>query len=81
MQSDYGSSILSQMVIYELLKNGDFDDHVNHLRSKLKEKRDYMIEILAEHFSQTANWTVPKGGFFIWVTFNENINIKQVFLT
>lgn len=79
MQSDYGSSILSQMVIYELLKNGDFDDHVNHLRSKLKEKRDYMIEILAEHFSQTANWTVPKGGFFIWVTFNENINIKQVF--
>ncbi|MCG7338906.1 PLP-dependent aminotransferase family protein [Staphylococcus sp. ACRSN] len=79
MQSDYGSSILSQMVIYELLKNGDFDAHVTHLRKMLKDKRDYMLAILNQHFSHIANWTVPEGGFFIWVTFNKNINIKQVF--
>lgn len=50
MQIDYGSSILSQMVVYELLKSGDYDKHVAKLRKILKEKRDYMLSILNERF-------------------------------
>ncbi len=79
MQIDYGSSILSQMVVYELLKTGSYDQHVQSLRGKLKDKRDFMLSILNELFSKIAQWDIPKGGFFIWVTFNENINIKKLF--
>ncbi|WP_224396759.1 PLP-dependent aminotransferase family protein [Staphylococcus cohnii] len=79
MQIDYGSSILSQMVVYELLKSGNYDKHVVKLRNVLKEKRDYMLKILDEGFSEIAEWEIPEGGFFIWVNFNENINVKKLF--
>ncbi|MGW7862027.1 aminotransferase-like domain-containing protein [Staphylococcus xylosus] len=79
MQIDYGSSILSQMVVYELLKSGDYDNHVERLRLILKDKRDYMTSILEENFSEVATWEVPKGGFFIWVNFNSDINIRKLF--
>ena len=79
MQIDYGSSILSQMVVYELLKSGDYDRHVAKLRNVLQEKRDYMLNILNEHFSAIAQWEFPEGGFFVWINFKENINIKKLF--
>ncbi|MEN3089920.1 MAG: PLP-dependent aminotransferase family protein [Staphylococcus pseudoxylosus] len=79
MQIDYGSSILSQMVVYELLKSGDYDSHVERLRLILKDKRDYMTGILEENFSEVATWEAPKGGFFIWVNFNTDINIRKLF--
>ncbi|MCU5746953.1 PLP-dependent aminotransferase family protein [Staphylococcus sp. SQ8-PEA] len=79
MQIDYGSSILSQMVVYELLESGDYDRHVSNLRNALKEKRDYMLNILNEDFSNIAQWDIPKGGFFIWINFNENIDVKKLF--
>ncbi len=79
MQIDYGSSILSQMVVYELLTSGEYDDHVSRLRTILKDKRDYMLSILNDTFSDIATWDIPKGGFFIWVTFRGDINIKKLF--
>ncbi|MDU9418709.1 PLP-dependent aminotransferase family protein [Staphylococcus lloydii] len=79
IQIDYGSSILSQMVVYELLKNGNYDNHTNRLRKILKDKRDYMLNILDKDFSTLAQWNVPEGGFFIWLTFEEEINIKRLF--
>ncbi len=36
MQIDYGSSILSQMVVYEMLKNKSYDKHLVKLRYVLK---------------------------------------------
>lgn len=79
MQIDYGSSILSQMVVYELLKNGSYDKHLNNIKSVLKEKRDYMIEKLEIYLFDYASWDVPRGGFFIWLKLNGNVNIKKLF--
>ncbi len=31
------------------------------------ERRDAMVSALEEHFPPEAHWTVPDGGFFIWV--------------
>lgn len=38
-----------------------------------------MLKVLNKRFSKIAQWDIPKGGFFIWITFNENINIKKLF--
>lgn len=79
MQIDYGSSILSQMVVYELLKSGDYDHHVDNLRNALERKRNDMLEILEEHFSEVATWNIPEGGFFIWLKVQKEVNIKKLF--
>lgn len=80
MQIDYGSSILSQMVVYEMLNSGEYDDHIKFVRKALKQKRDYMLKILNENFSTIATWNVPEGGFFIWMTLKDSINIKKLFI-
>ncbi|MHD0396310.1 aminotransferase-like domain-containing protein [Staphylococcus simulans] len=79
MQIDYGSSILSQMVVYEMLKSGNYERHIIRLRKILKEKRDYMLSLLKENFTDIAKWDIPKGSFFIWVTFEVEIDIKWLF--
>lgn len=80
MQIDYGSSVLSQMVVYEMLKSGDYDRHTKKVRKELHKRRDYMLSILNEHFSSIATWNIPQGGFFIWLTLSKNINIKKLFI-
>ncbi|MCI8279003.1 MAG: PLP-dependent aminotransferase family protein, partial [Staphylococcus xylosus] len=80
MQIDYGSSILSQMVVYEMLNSGEYDEHIKFVRKALKQKRDYILKILNENFSTIATWNVPEGGFFIWMTLKDSINIKKLFI-
>nr|WP_268806881.1 PLP-dependent aminotransferase family protein [Mammaliicoccus sciuri] len=80
MQSDYGSSILSQAVVYEMLKSGDYDIHLTRLRKILKDKQNFMLTILDKLFSTIATWHIPLGGFFIWIKFKDGVNTKKLFL-
>ncbi|NGA27622.1 PLP-dependent aminotransferase family protein, partial [Staphylococcus aureus] len=79
MQIDYGSSILSQMVVYEMLKNKSYDKHLVKLRYVLKDKRDFMLNILNNLFKDIAHWEVPSGGYFVWLVFKIDIDIKYLF--
>ncbi|MGG4037864.1 PLP-dependent aminotransferase family protein [Heyndrickxia ginsengihumi] len=79
MQIDYGSSYFSQAVVKELLASGLYDRHLAKVREGLKERRDFMLNLLDYHLSEYATWIKPKGGFFIWVTLNKNVNIRKLF--
>lgn len=79
MQIDYGSSILSQMVIYEMLNKGDYDRHIIRLKEILIGKRDFMLSLLKKWFLDVAEWKIPEGSFFIWLEFKINIDIKKLF--
>ncbi len=79
MQMDYGASSISQYVILELLSSGRYDEYLNKTRIQLKKRRDLMIDILKNDFKDIAEWNIPKGGFYIWVTFNNKINTEKLF--
>lgn len=79
MQTDYGSSYLSQIVVKELLASGLYEKHLQKVRRRLREKRDYLLELLRIHLSEYATWTKPAGGFFIWVVFKEKIHMTKLF--
>ncbi|MHB8740539.1 MAG: aminotransferase-like domain-containing protein, partial [Coriobacteriia bacterium] len=42
------------------------------------EQRDAMIEALTEHFPAEASWTVPEGGFFVWVEMPTFLDLKSI---
>ncbi len=42
------------------------------------ERRDAMLEALAEHFPAEAHWTVPEGGFFVWVEMPAFLDLKSI---
>lgn len=49
------------------------------LREELKFRRDFMLQLLAEHFSDVAVWQVPKGGFYIWLKIRAAISTRKLF--
>lgn len=79
MQMDYGASSIAQYVILELLSSGLYDEYLSNVRIQLKKRRDLMISILEKEFKDIAAWNVPKGGFYIWITFNNKINTEKLF--
>jgi GntR family transcriptional regulator of abcA and norABC len=79
MQIDYGTSSLSQMVVQKLISSGYYEENLNRLRERLKDKRDKMLTILESDFFDIADWNVPSGGFYIWLTIKKKIELKKVF--
>ncbi|MBT2727295.1 PLP-dependent aminotransferase family protein [Bacillus sp. ISL-75] len=79
MQTDYGSSSLSQFIVAEWLSSGLYDEHVKKIRTELKFRRDFTLEILNTHFTQLATWNIPQGGFYIWVQIKKQTSIRKLF--
>ena len=79
MQTDYGSSSLSQWAVTEWLESGLFDQHLVRLRQQLKSRRDFMLGILDLHFQDLATWEVPLGSYYIWLKIKQNISANKIF--
>ena len=69
---DFGSANLSQHIASRLIASGAYAKHAEHLRNVYRKKRDLMVQALESEFSDfpAARWTVPAGGFYVWLTFD-----------
>jgi len=79
MQTDYGSSAISQEIVLHWLESGKYVNHVERLRQQLQRRADYVETILKEKFDDLADWSKPKGGFYIWLKFHRPIVDKELF--
>ncbi len=68
---DLHTASFTQMIAYELLKDGFLDEHVHLIRRVYRERRDAMLAAMEEHFPEEVKWTHPEGGMFLWVTLPE----------
>ena len=66
--ADLCSSNLSQMLIYSYFKHADWRAYVKRLTALYKERRDAMLDALAEFMPNEVHWTHPEGGLFVWAT-------------
>lgn len=76
--ADLHTSMLVQMVTYEVARGGFLDRHVRDIRVLYRERRDAMLIALRHYFPPEASWTEPQGGLFIWVTLPETLNATEV---
>lgn len=79
MQTDYGSSSISQKIALEWIGKGYYEKYRDRLRSVLLKRRRLVLELLDRHFSDIASWNSPKGGFYIWVKLDSRINSTRLF--
>ncbi|MDU2242391.1 MAG: PLP-dependent aminotransferase family protein [Paenibacillus sp.] len=79
MQSDYGSSALSQQMAAEWLESGRYDRHLEQLRASLRLRREAALDALERHFRDIADWEVPRGGFYIWLKLHGSPSPRKVF--
>lgn len=80
MQSDYGSSSLSQCVAAELFASGLYHEHNDALREVIKMRRDTALTVLSDYFTGIATWNTPAGGYFIWLKLNAGISMYELFV-
>jgi len=38
-----------------------------------------MIDSLQRYFSDIATWSVPKGGFYVWLRLSPSLSIRELF--
>ena len=65
--ADLHTSIFSQRVVYEVIRNGLLETHVPTLRARYKLQRDAMEVALEKHLAGLAQWQKPAGGMFFWL--------------
>ncbi|PJO42864.1 PLP-dependent aminotransferase family protein [Lysinibacillus xylanilyticus] len=79
MQTDYGSSAISQEIVLHWLQSGKYEIHIKSLRKELLRRANFVEGILQENLTEIASWDKPKGGFYIWLKFHEPIVDKDLF--
>jgi 2-aminoadipate transaminase len=76
--ADLHSSSFDQMLAYEMLKTGFFDEHVRKIRDLYGKRRDVMLAALARYFPEGCSWTHPEGGLFLWARVPEWIDTADL---
>ena len=70
-------ALLSQATVYEFLRRGAFEPNLERVRGLLRERRDAMLAALERHLPE-ATWTVPEGGYFLWVDLPEGVSTADL---
>lgn len=72
--TDLHTAQLTQMMAYEIVKDGFLEQHIPTIRTLYGNQCQVMLDALTEFFPQGVSWTKPEGGMFIWVTLPKHIN-------
>ena len=76
--ADLHTSTLTQMMAYEIIKDGFLDTHLVATRKVYAEQCAAMLQALTEHFPRGATWTRPTGGMFVWATLPDGIDAAHM---
>lgn len=79
MQLDYGASSLSQWLVAECLKGGWYELHLQRTRELLRKRREAAVQALQRYMNGLATWTLPGGGFFIWLRLQKPLSLRLLF--
>lgn len=76
--NDVHTPVLNQMMVYEYIKNYDYDGHIAACSREYGKKCALMIEEMEKHFPSSVKFTRPEGGLFILCTMPEGVDAKEV---
>jgi 2-aminoadipate transaminase len=76
--ADLHTAQLTQMVVYEVIKDGFLDQHIPTIRKLYSDQCQAMLAALTEFFPSSVTWTKPEGGMFIWLTLPVHIDSMQL---
>jgi 2-aminoadipate transaminase len=72
--SDLHTGTFVQYIANDVCQRGLLKPHVRRLRQVYKERRDTMLDALAEFWPDGCRWTRPQGGLFLWARVPESID-------
>jgi len=77
-QIDFGLSVFPQIIANLLLQSSEYPKHLDFLRQELLERRNEMLSALQDLLGDKIEFTVPKGGLFIWCKLNKSVDDQKL---
>ena len=77
--SDFQASTVTQYQVATFLRDNSLDELLEDSRRIYRGRRDAALAAIEEHFPSDVQYTVPQGGYFIWLTV-PGINSTEMFL-
>jgi 2-aminoadipate transaminase len=77
-KSDAGASTLTCEILSQFLQSGEMDNQLRAARQYYSQNCARMVTALKEHLPEWVSWSVPQGGYFIWLTLPETICTRDV---
>ncbi|WAB82309.1 PLP-dependent aminotransferase family protein [Microcella daejeonensis] len=68
-------SVANELIVSDYLASTDWKGQIDTYRGLYRDRRDAMIDAL-EHYLPDLHWTMPNGGFYIWVTLPDGLDSK-----
>jgi 2-aminoadipate transaminase len=76
--TDLHTNTFCQYIMYEFVKSGKLESHIETIKADYLKKRQVMLDALQGHFPEGATWTKPEGGLFLWVELPEHMSAKDL---
>lgn len=91
--SDLTTNSMAQVILAHYLKEGLYSNHLEHVRSSYRNRRDAMIDALEKHISTLSldaaaisgrnqstiiTWSKPNGGLFIWLKLPGRLSAREL---
>jgi 2-aminoadipate transaminase len=65
-------------LVAEYCAAGRLEPHVAQLGRVYRHRRDVMLEALKTHLPPGVSWTRPGGGFFIWLSLPQGVDVEAL---
>ncbi|HEY47880.1 MAG: hypothetical protein AMJ88_04735 [Anaerolineae bacterium SM23_ 63] len=75
--ADLHTGTFVQMVANDICQRGFLRQHVKRLCEVYHQRRDAMLDALAEHMPEEVSWTRPQGGLFLWARTSDRIKTRD----
>ena len=67
LDSGGGTTHFAATILAEYAAAGHYAHQVDRFRAAYRTQRDRLLQSLAEHMPETVSWSVPAGGYFVWM--------------
>src|SRR2546421_6906349 len=73
-----GANPFAAHIVAEYCRSGYWEEHISHMRSLYKMRRDVALAALDKYMPAGVRWTHPAGGFFIWLALPRDVFAQDV---
>jgi DNA-binding transcriptional MocR family regulator len=74
--ADLHSNRVGQWLVYQQLSHPARPQQLLALVERYRQRRDAFARVLNRHFADLAQWQIPPGGLFFWLTLNRCIDTR-----
>jgi 2-aminoadipate transaminase len=72
---DVHTPMLTQLIVYRWLKEGNLEPHIEKIRAIYRRKLNLMCDNMEKYLSPYLTFLRPEGGLFVWAKMNDDIDM------